>query len=71
MWGEDAMHAAVKGMMQQGQYGLDGFLAFIRYFVMWHGLKGGMLESKVKAILEELEASCVRYQHPKCRELTR
>lgn len=54
-WGEDAMHAAAKGMMQWGQYGLDGFLAFIGYFVMWCGLKGGMFESKVKAILEELE----------------
>ena len=51
-WEEDAMHAAVKGMMQWGQYRLDGFLVFIRYFMMWHGLKGGMFESKVKAILD-------------------
>ena len=59
-WGEDATRVAAKEMLQRGQYGLDGFLAFIRYFVMRRGLKGGMFEPKVTAILEELETSCVR-----------
>jgi hypothetical protein len=63
-WGDDATRAAAKEMLQRGQYGLDGFLAFIRYFVKWRGLKGGMFESKVMMILEELEASCVRPRFP-------
>lgn len=59
-WGEDAMHEAVKGMLHRGQYGLDGFIRFIRFFVMSCGLKGGMVESKIKALLEEMELWCVR-----------
>jgi hypothetical protein len=51
---------AVKEMLQCSQYGLDGFLMFICYFIMWCGLKGGMFKSKVIAILEELETACMR-----------
>lgn len=35
-------------------------MAFLWYFVMWHGLKGSMFESKVTVILDELESLCVR-----------
>jgi hypothetical protein len=59
-WGDDATRAAAKEMLQRGQFGLDGFLKFIHYFVERRGLKGGMFESKIMGILEELETSCVR-----------
>ena len=54
-WGEDAMCEAVKGMLYRGQFGLDGFIQFLRFFVMSRGLKGAMVESKIKALLGELE----------------
>jgi hypothetical protein len=59
-WGEDAMGKAVKEMLQHGQCGLDGFIRFLRFFVMTCGLKGAMFESKIKAVLEELEIQYVR-----------
>ena len=59
-WGEDAMCKAVKEMLQRGQWGLDGFIRFLRFFVMTRGLKGAMFESKIKALLEELEIQYVR-----------
>jgi hypothetical protein len=59
-WGEDAMGKAVKEMLQRGQCGLDGFIRFLRFFVMTRGLKGAMFESKIKALLEELEIQYVR-----------
>jgi hypothetical protein len=63
-WGDHAMRAAAKDMLHWGQYGLDGFLAFIRYFIMRRGLKGGLIESRVMVILEELETSYMRPQFP-------
>ncbi|KAF8218703.1 hypothetical protein L208DRAFT_1348341, partial [Tricholoma matsutake] len=58
-WGEEEMHNSVKEMMCHGRYGLDGFVTFLDYFVMHWGLKGRMLESKVMAVIRELEARCV------------
>lgn len=67
-WGEDAMCKAVKEMLQRGQWGLDGFIRFLRFFVMTRGLKGAMFESKIKALLEELE---IRYpSSPSCSAVT-
>lgn len=63
-WGDHVMRAAAKDMLHRGQYGLDGFLAFIHYFIMWRGLKGGLIESRVMVILEELEKSYMRPQFP-------
>ncbi|KAF8230110.1 hypothetical protein L208DRAFT_1283552, partial [Tricholoma matsutake] len=59
-WGEEEMHESVKEMMNRGNYGLDGFVRFLLYFMMYRGLKGGMFESKVVAVLEELELKYVR-----------
>jgi hypothetical protein len=59
-WGEGEMRESVKEMMNRGNYGLDGFVRFLHYFVMYRGLKGGMFESKVVAVLEELESKYVR-----------
>jgi hypothetical protein len=59
-WGEGEMRESVKEMMNRGSYGLDGFVRFLHYFVMYRGLKGGMFESKVVAVLEELESKYVR-----------
>jgi hypothetical protein len=59
-WGEDTMREAVKGMLHCGQYGLDGFIRYVQFFMMSHGLKGGMVESKIKALLEEVELRCVK-----------
>jgi hypothetical protein len=59
-WGEDAMCKVVKEMLQHGQWGLDGFIRFLQFFVMTCGLKGAMFESKIKALLEELEVQYIR-----------
>jgi hypothetical protein len=58
-WGEDAMCGAAKEMLCRGQFGLDGFIRFLRFFVMNRGLKGAMVESKVTALLEEMEIQYV------------
>ena len=54
------MHESVNEMMNCGSYGLDGFVRFLHYFMMYCGLKGGMFESKVVAVLEELESKYMR-----------
>lgn len=57
--GRDIARAGAKEMMQRRQYGLDGFLAFLQYFVMWRGLKNlRMFEPKITAILDVLETPC-------------
>ena len=62
-WGEGEMRESVKEMMNRGSYGLDGFVRFLHYFVMYHGLKRGMFELKVVAVLEELESKYVRQNY--------
>ena len=59
-WGEEEMRDSVKGMMHRGRYGLDGFVTFLHYFVVHCGLKGGMFESKVMAVMEELKSKFMR-----------
>ena len=59
-WGEDAMGKAVKEMLQHGQCGLDGFIWFLQFFIMTHGLNGMMFESKINVLLEELETQYIR-----------
>lgn len=58
-WGVEENEAAVKGMMQRGAYGLDGFHAYMKYFVVHRGLKSPLFESKVKVLIELLEKMCV------------
>jgi hypothetical protein len=54
-WGESDMVAAVREMLNRGECGLDGFIHFMRFFVVERGLPGALIETKVSALLKELE----------------
>jgi hypothetical protein len=54
-WGESEMQDNVKLMLNRGEYGLDGFIRFFRFFVLERGLGGVMIETKVNALLRELD----------------
>jgi hypothetical protein len=60
-WGVEENRENVMGMLQRGEYGLDGFLRFLRYFVNHRGLAVAMFESKVEMLVEELNKKCVRW----------
>jgi hypothetical protein len=60
-WGDHETKESAKVMLHRGQYGLDGFVNFLGYFVAQRGLMGGLIESKVMAILEALEFACVTF----------
>jgi hypothetical protein len=59
-WGVDENRENAKEMLQRGEYGLDGFLKFLRYFVNYRGLAVGLFESKVEVLVKELNEKCVR-----------
>ena len=54
-WGETEMLENVKSMLNRGEHRLDGFIQFFRYFVLERGLEGVMIETKVDALLHELD----------------
>ena len=54
-WGKSDMVAAVREMLNCGECGLDGFIHFIQFFVVERGLSGVLIETKVSALLKELE----------------
>jgi hypothetical protein len=54
-WGELEMQANLKSMLNRGEHGLDGFIRFFKYFVLERGLEGVMIETKVDALLHELD----------------
>ena len=54
-WGESEMAAVVPQLLNQGTYGLDGFIHFLTYFVQERGLQGALFETKVEAILKEID----------------
>jgi hypothetical protein len=54
-WGESEMQDNVKLMLNRGEYGLGGFIHFFRFFVLERGLGGAMIETKVDALLRELD----------------
>ena len=54
-WEEVEMAAAIPQMLKHGEYGLDGFIKFMMYFVVNRGLQGVMFETKVKALIRELD----------------
>lgn len=58
-WGDHQMKESARDMLHRGQYGLDGFINFIEYFVTRHGLMGGLIETKLGAVLEALESACL------------
>jgi hypothetical protein len=54
-WGETEMAAAIPELLNRGEQGLDGFIRFMRFFVDERGLEGALFETKVEAIVRELE----------------
>ena len=54
-WGETEMVAAIPQLLNRGEYGLDGFIRFMTFFVSERGLQGALFETKVKALLKELD----------------
>jgi hypothetical protein len=54
-WGETEMAAVIPQLLNRGNYGLDGFIRFMTFFVRERGLQGALFETKVEALLKELE----------------
>jgi hypothetical protein len=54
-WGEREMAANVPQLLNRGPHGLDGFISFMMFFVRERGLQGALFETKVEAILKEIE----------------
>jgi hypothetical protein len=54
-WGETEMSTAIPEMLNHGAQGLDGFIRFMRYFILERGLEGVLFETKVDALVKELE----------------
>ena len=52
---------ALRGLAWQGKYRLDGFYQFMDYFVVHHGLQGGLLEGKVNMLLAAINSECMTY----------
>ena len=53
-WGETEMAAAVPQLLNRGEYGLDGFICFMTFFVHERGLEGALFEIKDEALLRGL-----------------
>ena len=53
-WGEAEMVEVIPQLLNRGQYGLDGFIRFMTFFVCERGLEGALFETKVDALLKEL-----------------
>ena len=54
-WGELNAQANVKGMVNRGQHGLDGFIHFFKYSALQRGLEGVLIELKIEVLLCEIE----------------
>jgi hypothetical protein len=54
-WGELEMASNVLHLLNRGPYGLDGFISFMAFFVQEWGLQGALFETKVDAIVKEIE----------------
>ncbi|KAH9041867.1 hypothetical protein EDB83DRAFT_2524007 [Lactarius deliciosus] len=54
-WGEGEMAVIVPQLLNQGPHGLDGFIHFMTFFIQERGLQGVLFETKVEAILKEIE----------------
>ena len=54
-WGESDAQENVKGMLNRGKHGLDGFIQFFKYFVLQQGLEGVLIEPKIEGLLHEIE----------------
>jgi hypothetical protein len=58
-WGELETRAAVPHMLNRGVHGLDGFLRFLKFFVVQRGLEAVLFETKVELLISELERQYV------------
>ncbi|THU89596.1 hypothetical protein K435DRAFT_781533 [Dendrothele bispora CBS 962.96] len=47
------------GIARHGQFGLDGFLKFMRYYIEVCGLEGALVETKFEKIFMEIDLECV------------
>jgi hypothetical protein len=54
-WGKSEMAATVPEMLSQGEMGLDGLIRFLMFFVVDRGLEGALLETKIEALVKELD----------------
>ena len=54
-WGESKMAAAVPELLSQGEMGLDGLIQFLMFFIVERGLEGALLETKIEALVKELD----------------
>lgn len=54
-WGESEMAAAIPEMLSRGELGLDGMIQFLTFFVTERGLEGALLETKIEALVRELD----------------
>ncbi|KAI9433597.1 hypothetical protein H4582DRAFT_2060981 [Lactarius indigo] len=66
-WGELEMRENVKEMINRGEYGLDGFIQFFKFFVFHRGLEGAMIEPKIEGLLHEIDT---RYAPPGIPQFT-
>jgi hypothetical protein len=54
-WGEIEMAATIPEMLNHGEWGLDGFVKFMRFFVVERGLEGALFETKAEALIKKLD----------------
>ncbi|KAH9036309.1 hypothetical protein EDB85DRAFT_2209149 [Lactarius pseudohatsudake] len=54
-WGEGEIAVIVPQLLNRGPHGLDGFISFMMFFVQERGLQGALFETKVEAVLKEIE----------------
>jgi hypothetical protein len=54
-WGEQEMASNIPHLLNRGPHRLDGFIDFMTFFVGERGLQGALFETKVKAILKEMQ----------------
>ena len=54
-WGVSEMAATVPDMLSWGKLGLDGLIQFLMFFVVERGLEGTLLETKIEALVKELD----------------
>jgi hypothetical protein len=48
-WGETEMATSIPQMLKHGEYGLDRFIRFLKFYVIERSLQGVMFETKVEA----------------------
>ena len=50
-WNQDGLEM---GYARRGEFGLDGFVKFIGYFIHQRSLNGALLETKITALIETI-----------------